>query len=94
MAEKVKHYLLFLSEADKKQVKALTQISSKKQILGLREVAANLLGGNIPVESHQKAKLKRFNLFYRELSSKGVSRCRLVKIVTQSVYYFLVPDSY
>ena len=45
----MKFFLLFLSEASHKQVQSLLQLSSKSQMLGLREVAANLLQGNIPV---------------------------------------------
>ena len=67
------------AEASNKQVKTLLQISSKEQVLDLSEVAANLLQGNIPVDSNQKTKLKRFKSFYRELASKGVQSCRLVK---------------
>ena len=74
MAGKVKFFLLFLSEASHKQVQLLLQLSSKSQILGLREVAANLLQGNILVDNHQKAKLKRSRVFYRELAAKGVTR--------------------
>ena len=54
MAGMVKFFLLFLSEASHKQVQSLLQLSSKSQMLGLREVAANLLQGNIPVDNHQK----------------------------------------
>ena len=79
MAEKVKFFLLFLSEANNKQVKSLLQLSSKGQVLGLREVAANLLQGNIPVDNTQKVKLKRFRELYRLLASKGVTRCKLVR---------------
>ena len=39
----------------------------------------NSLQGNIPVGTDQKAKLKRFKSFYQELTSKGVSHCRLAK---------------
>ena len=45
MAGKVKFFLLFLSEDSHKQVQSLLQLSSKSQMLGLREVAANLLQG-------------------------------------------------
>ena len=79
MAEKVKFFLLFLAEAKGNQVKALLQTSSKDQVLGLREVAANLLQGNIPIDENQKVALQRFRSFFRELASKSVTRSKLVK---------------
>ena len=79
MAAKVKYFLLHLAEAGSKQVKTALQTSSKNQVLGLREVAANLLQGNIPVDEKQRIKLKKFKTFFRELARKGVTRCRLVK---------------
>ena len=67
MAEKSKYFLLFLSEANKKQLK----------FLGLREVATNLLQGNVPVDKALKNKLRRYKVFYRELVANRISRCKL-----------------
>ena len=54
MAEKSKYFLLFLIEANKKQLKFLLQHASKAQVLGLTEVATNLLQGNVPVDKALK----------------------------------------
>ena len=77
MAEKSKYFLLFLSEANKKQLKFLLQHASKAQVLGLREVATNLLQSNVPVDKALKNKLRRYKVFYRELVANRISRCKL-----------------
>ena len=59
-------------------------------MLGLREVAANLLQDNIPVDNHQKAKLKRSRVFCRELASKGVTR-KLVEN-SRTIAFLPLPD--
>ena len=92
MAEKSKYFLLFLSEANKKQLKFLLQHASKAQVLGLREVATNLLQGNVPVDKALKNKLRRYKVFTESWLPIELAGVNWDEIAIQSSYCFHPPN--
>ena len=77
MAQKNKHLLLYLAEANEKQFKNFIKVFDKQQIGALREVVANLLKGNIPLEEKDLKSFKRQRIFLRKFVQKGSSACSL-----------------
>ena len=68
-AKTQKHFLLFLLKTVPNQVKLLLQRLTSEQKLALREVAVNLLRGNLRVSKTQLGKLRKHKAFYRQLAS-------------------------
>lgn len=77
MAAKNKFFLLFLSEVENKQVKAILERSTKPQILAIREVVVNLLNSVIPITDVEKKKISKHKTFFRQLAHKSQSRCKI-----------------
>ena len=77
MAQRNKHLLLCLAEANEKQFKSFIKACDKQQILALREVVANLLQGNIPLEEKDLKYFKRQKVFLRQFVHKGSNPCVL-----------------
>ena len=77
MAQRNKNLLLYLAEANEKQFKNFIKVFDKQQIGALREVVANLLKGNIPVEEKDLKSFKRQRIFLREFAHKGCNTCVL-----------------
>ena len=73
MAQRNKHLLLYLAEASEKQFRSFIKISDRQQILALREVVANLLKGNIPIDDKDRKALRRQRIFLRQLVEKGAN---------------------
>ena len=63
MAETSKYFLLFLREANKKQLRFLLQYTSKAQVLSLKEVPINLLQGKVPVNKELKTNCDAIKFF-------------------------------
>ena len=64
MAAAGKHFLLTLLRAKPGQQILLLKTADKQQLLALKELAVNVLSGNIELSASQKDRLKKYKDFY------------------------------
>ncbi len=67
----------------------LVRLAKTRHLAALRELAINLLHGNIPLSPEQKRKLRRFKAILRSIAAKAVSRAYILRNITV-VIQFLV----
>lgn len=78
-AEAQKQFLVYLSGLSIAKLRKLSTTFSRSEIKALRELALNLIKGNIPCSELTKQALIPYKKFLRELAAHNVKRCRLAR---------------
>lgn len=76
-AKKYKSFLMFLADLTTNQLKALVKTLTRHQVSAIREVALNVIKGNVNLSPETRKSLSPYKKFLRELAYKGVARCKL-----------------
>lgn len=74
-----KQFLLVLTGLSKVQQKFLLKTATSNHVHALRELAVNLLEGNIPIGSINLGKLRKHKTFLRTFAQKTLGRNTLEK---------------
>ena len=87
MAAAGKHFLLTLLRAKPGQQILLLKTADKQQLLALKELAVNVLSGNIELSASQKDRLKKYKDFFTYVLSE-------IKKVIETLYINIGKNSF
>lgn len=78
-AKRNKSLLVYLANAAADKVKKLLGILNRDERKAIKEVALNLIKGNIPLADDVLQNLKKYKRYIRELAKRGINKCKSSK---------------